>query len=522
MGKKINIRPTSSVYATYKRLTYRPWTAIAEFVDNSTQSFYDHKDELMGIKFFKGLKIQINYKKDEENGDSIEITDNAFGMEWEDFKRAVILDKPPINRNGRNEFGMGLKTAACWFGSLWSVESTMYGSRNKYYTQIDVDELGKYKTEEIDVTETDVSTRDHGTTIVIKNLNQRISGSSTVRTIKELLGSMYREDLRSGLIQVFYNGNAIEFKEAPIYKEKLSDGTEKTWKKEISFTVNHEGKELPVSGFVAIRIPASVKDAGFALIRRGRVIEASYRTEEVFGPSNSFAYQRMYGELHMDSWPVTQAKDGFNWHTGGLLEKFIEELAKVTSDYRKKAESIRLRDRMNTEDVISNVVDSFSASGVIDNVQVAAVESNNDQRSTATSTSPQEDTSSLSNQLNTESAEVIENDDSVVLEGENTYRISFRRSGIDYQFEIECDMSSPTASWLLIENKGDNTYKLIINMRHAFFRPFISDRSFLSVLMKLSVAMALAEVDARRVSPDGRIDPGDIRNRMNNILELVQ
>ena len=32
MAKKINIRPTSSVYATYKRLSYQPWTAIAEFV----------------------------------------------------------------------------------------------------------------------------------------------------------------------------------------------------------------------------------------------------------------------------------------------------------------------------------------------------------------------------------------------------------------------------------------------------------------------------------------------------------
>ena len=53
MGKKINIRPTSSVYATYKRLSYQPWTAIAEFVDNSTQSFYDHKSELMSLKYAK-------------------------------------------------------------------------------------------------------------------------------------------------------------------------------------------------------------------------------------------------------------------------------------------------------------------------------------------------------------------------------------------------------------------------------------------------------------------------------------
>ncbi len=64
MSKKINIRPTSSVYATYKRLSYQPWTAIAEFVDNSTQSFYDHKDELMSQKYAKGLNITIKYTED--------------------------------------------------------------------------------------------------------------------------------------------------------------------------------------------------------------------------------------------------------------------------------------------------------------------------------------------------------------------------------------------------------------------------------------------------------------------------
>ena len=130
MAKKLNIRPTSGVYATYKRLSYQPWTAIAEFVDNSTQSFFDHKNELMSQKYAKGLRITIDYIEDKDNGDSIEIYDDAYGMEWPDFQRAVVLDRPPQKTTGRNEFGMGLKTAACWFGSIWSVESTQLGSRN--------------------------------------------------------------------------------------------------------------------------------------------------------------------------------------------------------------------------------------------------------------------------------------------------------------------------------------------------------------------------------------------------------
>ena len=138
MSKKINIRPTSSVYATYKRLSYQPWTAIAEFVDNSTQSFYDHKEELMSLKYSRGLTITIDYFTDLSCGDRIVICDDAYGMEWDDFQRAIILDKPPVNTNGRNEFGMGLKTAACWFGEVWSVESTRLNSKNKYSATINI------------------------------------------------------------------------------------------------------------------------------------------------------------------------------------------------------------------------------------------------------------------------------------------------------------------------------------------------------------------------------------------------
>ena len=47
MSKKINIRPTTSVYATYRKINYETWNAIAEFIDNSTQSYYDNKKRLV-------------------------------------------------------------------------------------------------------------------------------------------------------------------------------------------------------------------------------------------------------------------------------------------------------------------------------------------------------------------------------------------------------------------------------------------------------------------------------------------
>ena len=126
MNKTINIRPTTSVYATYSRLSYKPWTAIAEFVDNSTQSFFDHEELLIQKTNINQLSVEINYEINTVKGDVLTIKDNAFGMELDDLERAVVLDRPPQSRSGRNEFGMGLKTAACWLGKLWSIRTTQY------------------------------------------------------------------------------------------------------------------------------------------------------------------------------------------------------------------------------------------------------------------------------------------------------------------------------------------------------------------------------------------------------------
>lgn len=535
LSKKINIRPTSSVYATYKRLSYQPWTAIAEFVDNSTQSFYDHKDELMSQKYAKGLNITIKYIEDTVEGDRLEIIDDAYGMAWTDFQRAVVLDRPPQNTSGRNEFGMGLKTAACWFGSLWSVESTQLNSTTKYYTEINVDELGKYKTEEINVREETVSKKDHFTKIVIRKLNKHIVGPRTIGKVKDLLSSIYREDLRTGLVRITYNGSALQFKEPPVYVDENS----KIWEKDVSFTVQHEGKELSVNGFIAIRIPGSVKDAGFTLIRRGRVIvggsEKNYRPTELFGDANSYAWQRMYGELHMDNWPVTQAKDGFDWHNSGLEEAFIDELSKYTQDYRKKAENIRVREKLNTQDLVETATKGLIDSKTVENVKIEIVDRepvgtdtptnvptlNSEQEHTNEPQDSQQNHMETNNTSQSTSSQT-QNGGNVQLEGGKQIDYAFTYKHSDYKFHIILEMNDPAMDWLLIERLADTEYNLFINMRHSFFKPLIDKSEFLPIMMRMSIALALAEIDLMVTSHDGRIEPSAIRLKMNEILETVR
>jgi len=137
--KTIDIRPDVGVYATYRRLSYKPWNAIAEFVDNSTQNYYDHRKELLKIYSKedgpKTLRIEITYDNEKN---TLTVLDNANGMNWEELQRAVMLNKPPSDRSGRCEYGMGLKTAACWFGKVWTIETSRLGEDKEYYVKVDV------------------------------------------------------------------------------------------------------------------------------------------------------------------------------------------------------------------------------------------------------------------------------------------------------------------------------------------------------------------------------------------------
>ena len=83
-------------------------------------------------------------------------------------------------------------------------------------------------------------------------------------------------------------------------------------------------------------------------------------------------------------------------------------------------------------------------------------------------------------------------------------------------------MSNPTAHWLLVEECGEHEYILTINMRHPFFKPLIEKKEFLPIMTKMSIALVLSEIESMAISPNGMINPCDIRLKMNEILENVR
>lgn len=507
MAKKINIRPTTSVYATYKNIRYDPWTAIAEFVDNSTQSYYDHTEALERTKYWAGLNVDIEYKKDRINGDYLIIKDNAFGMDFYDFQRAIVLDSPP-RKTSRSEFGMGLKTAACWFGKCWSVESVELGSGVKYKATIDVEHLSKYRNEEISVEETDCSNKEHGTTITIWKLNRTLSGTQIGKTKNQLRG-MYRADLRSQKINIFYNGNGLVYETPKVLTEDLPDGNQKVWRKDVDFSFDFNGEQKRVYGFIALLEEGSTSGAGFTLLRYGRVIvggyENGYRPEEIFEKSNSYVYQRLFGELNLDGWRVTQTKDAFDLY-GGLEDALIDNLKVVCKDYIKKAKEYRKRPKVKIDQGIDSLVNKFTEAGIIADATISTIV-------------PPEPSPDIKNKK--KSKQTTEADsESIEIVGENGKRISFKSNGEEYVFNFILKKDDPESRWLNITRDKDE-YVIEWNIRHSFFKPYIDDEHFLTIMEQFVFALALSEIESIRFSVDGKIDPSSIRMKMNDTLKSV-
>ena len=512
---ELNIQPQAGVIGVFSRLNYKPWYAIAEFVDNSTQSFYSHQEELaeQGID---GVDIHINYDADK---DILTIVDTAFGMELEDFSRAVKIDSPPEDKSGRNEYGMGLKTAASWFGNIWSVRSTRLGSDNEYYTEINIPELRQNNLNSVSIRRTKVDPTLHGTTIIIRDITKKVRSPRTKNKITELLKSMYRRDLNSGLVRIEYDGEPLYYDDHDCLSFR-----NRTWRKDLEFLFEFDGQIHCVTGFVGILAHGGFGRAGFALFRRNRVVvggeDFNYKPEEIFGQAQSTIAHKLFGELDLDDFPVNQAKDGFVWDDG-LEEEFIKQLkshieeyikiAKITNKDREKEESTS---KEVSDNVQSQVKDTISRSfgGTIHQSEPTIFDS-------VIQTAVDENISELTlyREYQTEQNNQPEQIDDKVRE----YLIQLdgaSKCTISVQWTL-----GNASTWIKVNSEEDGSKASIqLNINHPFFKPFSEKEDFKLVLEKFAIAFALAEIRVKKnANEDGSVSPSAFRNHINEYLRKL-
>src|SRR5579875_1967890 len=136
---KVNIRPNVTMLSVLRFLEYETWFALAEFVDNAIASYQANEQalkKLHGNHFQLEVNIEIN---DAEN--KITIRDNAAGIGEADYPRAFRAAEIPTDTSGLSEFGMGMKSASCWFSDLWSVRTTALGEEVEKTVRFDMNKI---------------------------------------------------------------------------------------------------------------------------------------------------------------------------------------------------------------------------------------------------------------------------------------------------------------------------------------------------------------------------------------------
>lgn len=513
--QELNIQPQAGVIGVFSRLNYKAWYAIAEFVDNSTQSFYSHQRELANAGINE-VEVTINYNSED---DILTIEDSAFGMEFEDFSRAVKIDSPPENKNGRNEFGMGLKTAASWFGNVWSVRSTQLGSMYEYYTEINIPELRKNNINVVSIKRTHTDPRTHGTTIIIRDITKKIGSPRTKGKIVELLKSMYRRDLNNGLVHISYDGESLFYDEYDCLSFR-----NQSWRKDIDFSFVFDNHSHRVTGFVGILAHGGFGRAGFALFRRNRVVvggeDYNYKPEEIFGQAQSTIAHKLFGELDLDDFPINQSKDGFVWDDG-LEEEFINqlklrikeyiEIAKITNKDREKEEATSKSVSDNVQSQVQDTID-HSFGNQSSNIEPSIFDGVQEPES-----SEEQPALDLYKEYQAEQNSQPE----IVDDKVRTYAIQMDGAS-KCTIYVRWTLGN-SSTWIKVDAEEDGSKANIqLNINHPFFKPYSEKEDFKSVLEKFAIAFALAEMRIKKnANEDGSVSPSAFRNQINEYLRKL-
>lgn len=524
MGKKVNISVGTDIYSTFQNYSYRIGSAVAEIVDNSIASFRNNQKTFDDAKK-NGLKVEksITLVFDQTNRVII-VRDSAFGIELKDIERALKLKKPPKDTSGLNEFGMGLKTSAFWFGKTLKIITKSPKEKEGYEVSLDIGQLKKNITE----VETHKSNAykdkwklNNGTIITLSGIyEKRDLSNSMVRATVMKLASKYRKDIQNnGIVFRAFSktnsgkmvdliewdstgvktlrsdsnilkGEKLVFAETPRWNdENTSDGYGIT----IPFKIEYLGNTLEGKGDFFIRAKGSRSEGGFDLFRRGRIIEEKNR--EFITDMSGFAFQRINGSIELDKYPVSQSKDSFEWE-GELFEKTKKAIVENPKfkELVKIAAKLRVRSA-NSEDSAKRTKNSYEDKLVrVKNVKVMSV---SDVKKTANGIGMKHMESDSAHKVITSSGKEKIIYSRLVTDGEINHWMDIREKVID----------------------GEIITVVYLDINHTFFNPFNDIKgngtAFTSIMRLFVTYWAQAEIESMNNGEEVDI----FRDRLSSIIE---
>jgi len=483
----VNIRPGVRVLALFPHMNYKPWFALAEFVDNAVQSYLDRQLELEFIEG-EGFQLRVDIEIRQAQG-FIRVRDNAAGIFGDDFDRAFVTASPPPDASGLSQFGVGLKSASAWFGRYLCVESTALGESVKRELILDYPKIVEDEIDEISIVETAARPEEHGTVLTLTGIHD-MPQATAITKIKSHLTSIYRHFLVSGQLHLTYNGESLSFEPPKVLSaapawEPAADPV--VWQKEVCFELS-VGKR--VRGRAGIRKKGSRKLAGFALFRHNRLVtgsgEDTYRPEEIFRQAGGFVYQRLFGELHLDDFDVTHTKDGFR------LEEHEEELIRLLELALDEGPISLIRQSLEYRATADVAEVQPAAEKAVDAVGRSLVEGerNLEQLPSSPEAKPPELPARPNMELTSRDFDLSVDD-------------------VDWRVKIDIAIDETSTEWIqVVDRVGKKSGRLHLHLRMNLGSPFavqfLRDASTdIEVFLRLAVAVGLAEITAGREGVEG-------------------
>ena len=484
------------VIQSYKRLSYTPWHAIAELVDNATQSYFNNQNALDELFSSSSESLCIGIVYEREGTGMLRVSDNAMGMSYDDLTNALKVGFPPENTSGRSKYGMGMKTASCWIGNKWIVRTKRLGETTEHRVTVDVDKIASGDSDLGYFAVTGRPEGQHYTVVEISDLNQVFHGR-TIGKIKDFLRSIYRQDLRRSWATIEWQGSSLEWNDSDFQFLETRDGS--VYRKDFEFYV--AGKK--VNGWVGVLSRGARASAGFSILHADRVVRGwpeSWRPEAIFGfqGRNDLLNQRLVGEIHLNDFEVSHTKDDILWY-GDEQEQVENLLKKECADYIE----IARRHRRGQQDPIGP--SDLEIQAAIDELQ-------------------QELSSEvLSNAI---TLEIVPPPEAVqqaqlplrdsVADREPTFQANFEGFPLDIRGFLVND-ASPNDPYVVVEATANERVLIIVNTQHPHWKQLSGSEGVLNYLRHCTYD-GIAEWKARRNKAG--LDPDTIKILKDMMLRL--
>lgn len=306
---------------------------------------------------------------------------------------------------------------------------------------------------------------------------------------------MYRIDLSAKSLLLTWQGTPLEWDYSEMKFQKMKDGTQ--YRKDFAFDVGGRA----IFGWVGILDKGSRSKAGFSILHSDRVVKGwpdAWRPEPIFGQllgSNDLVNQRLVGEVHLDSFDVSQTKDTVLW--GELDEEDIGERLRVEcADYiavakvpRKGKQDSRGPSELDVQLAVEEVQEESSSNEIIDLLNLTAVPP---PAVVAAGFKPLSE---------------------VVAGQEPDLRANVGPVAVTVYLANDASLNDP---YVLVDAASDERVEVVVNMQHPYIRQIAAD-GFLNHL-RHCVYDALAEWQARHLA--SRLEPDSIKFLKDRLLRL--